>query len=171
MPTQFTRTRVNMLHIDHLGNPCLPLPDGWRERLSPRARQDVELTNAAMTRCAKDLNILEDSLVHSVFSPLMVPVQSLLSVRTEHSRRAVAELRAAYPTIRQRPERFREISMAAAFENAYDLEHEKSRQELKQTSNARRDETDRHADKARNEISRLLKRTVHATRRLLHTKR
>jgi hypothetical protein len=89
-----------VIHISNdAGNPCLPVPDGRRERLSARALRFVDATKGATIRCASDVTALESSLAQSVFYPLFAPIQSLMNVRTEHSKRAVAELRSMYSPI------------------------------------------------------------------------
>lgn len=154
---RYTRTHVKLVHISNdPGTPCLPLPRQWRERLSPRARRFVELTKGGV-RCRHDVAALEDSLTQSLFYPLVVPFQSLLNVRGEQSRQKLAELRAMYPPTSLGYAQVREISLSAAFEDAYGIDPKRDQQSLVQSSAARKLEAERQAAEAREEVERLVR--------------
>jgi hypothetical protein len=95
VPKPFTETTVHVVHISNdPGEPCLPVPDGWRERLSARVRAFLDKSGQLIS-CASDVPRLEASMQQRALYSFLAPVDALLGVRTEHSRGAVAQLEAA----------------------------------------------------------------------------
>jgi hypothetical protein len=153
----YTRTRTTLVHISNdPGTPCLPLSTRWQERLSARAKRFVELAKGGV-RCAHEVAALEDSLVQSLFYPLVVPFQSLLNVRGEQARQKVAELRARYAPSPHGHAWLREISLAAEFAEAYAMETERDKRNLVQPAAARTQEAERQVAKVREEVERLVR--------------
>jgi hypothetical protein len=116
----FTATSVHVVHISNdPGNPCLPLPGAWQEHLSARARRFLA-TSKQSVDCLGDLARLEDSMRQSALYSFLTPMEALLSVRTEHSRKAVFDLN---EMMRGRPigDTLEMHDLATAFADAYGI--------------------------------------------------
>jgi hypothetical protein len=154
----FTKTRVHVVHISSdPGTLCFALPQGWRERLSPRATRFLQVSQQTV-RCAQDISSLEESLSQNPFDSFLAPIESLVNVRVEHSRQAVRELRQNISWSRQGYVlEMRELASELA--DAYgSLRKERghSEAEIVQASTARVLEGERRASRDKEEVSRLV---------------
>ena len=156
--TPFTRTRVQVVHISNdPSTVCVPLRPNWRDRLSPTARRFVEQTRGTTIRCAADVAALEGSLTQSVFYPLVAPLQSLLNVRTEHSRQAAADVRRAMSSLNEPSNRFLDVSLADELSDAFEPERVSRYQgNLVDVASARAADVSRRLDAMRGEVGRLV---------------
>jgi hypothetical protein len=151
----FTQTVVGVIHISNdPGTPCFALPKGWQEQLSAPAKRFLAVTGQTM-RCAHHLAALESSLKPNPFSPFIAPLESLLNVRTEYARRAVAELRAVVPW--QFGYSLHFLGLASALEDAYGTSPKPpghSEEEMFETATAKRLEAERDAAASQDAIER-----------------
>jgi hypothetical protein len=161
---RYTRTHVQVIHISNdPGSPCLPLKKGWQERLSSRARQFVSLTKGTTIHCQGDVNALERSLVGNVFLPFAAPIQALLNVRSEQSKRTLKDLRQAIAQEPLSPRKmplndFWEISLGVAFEDAFGIRPTPlPKKDLGGISGATLREVDAQMANAKDEIQRLVR--------------
>jgi hypothetical protein len=154
----FTQTVVRVIHISNdPGTPCFALPKGWQEQLSAPAKRFLAVTGQTM-RCKHHLADLESSLKPNPFSPFIAPLESLLNVRTEYSRRAVAELRAVVPW--QSGYSLHFLGLASALEDAYGTSPKPdghSEEEMFETATAERLEAERYAADSQD----MIERSVH----------
>jgi hypothetical protein len=91
----YTRTRVQAIHISgDPGVPCIRLLDGWRPSekngLGPAARKYLDATQSK-PRCQHELTSLMESFAANPLQWFTTPIESLVQVRSEHSRRAVRQ--------------------------------------------------------------------------------
>jgi hypothetical protein len=115
---RYTLTEVRVVHFSNdPGVICLKLPVSWRNFTTPRTKRFLEVTKKE-PRCGFELLAIENSLAANPFAFLFAPLQGILSVRGEHSRQALAQLKSEIWN-REDKTSVKDFSLHEALKSAY----------------------------------------------------